>query len=244
MQPELSILREAKPGKAVVAAGITNISYCNENPLESYSVNVSGTKVLVRQLAELGWEILLLSTAEVFSHQKQPITMETQPNPKSNYGLHKRELEIFMDSLNGNCGVVRITKVIGPNTQPFAKWIQDFGALQPVWVTDDRRIAPLSLSRASRELSDILLHDPQGLWHLGGGLSLSYPQIARHLAASMGPGAEVLEKSPKSERPEWVVFDQDSNSAKCRIVSESLEDILADLLKSVRRHKSRLPGFW
>jgi dTDP-4-dehydrorhamnose reductase len=236
MQPELSILREAKPGKAVVAAGITNISYCNENPLESYSVNVSGTKVLVQQLAEFGWEILLLSTAEVFSHQKQPITMETQPNPKSNYGLHKRELEIFMDSLSGNCGVVRITKVIGPNTQPFAKWIQDFGALQPVWVTDDRRIAPLSLSRASRELSDILLHDPQGLWHLGGGLSLSYPQIARHLAASMGTGAEVLEKSPKSERPDWVVFDQISNSAKCRAVSESLDDILADLLKSAISH--------
>jgi dTDP-4-dehydrorhamnose reductase len=207
-------------------------------------VNVSGTKVLVRQLAELGWEILLLSTAEVFSHQKQPITMETQPNPKSNYGLHKRELEIFMDSLNGNCGVVRITKVIGPNTQPFAKWIQDFGALQPVWVTDDRRIAPLSLSRASRELSDILLDDPQGLWHLGGGLSLSYPQIARHLAASIGTGAGIVENPLHNESPEWVVFDQSSNSARSRIVSESLDDILADLLKSAISHKSRLQGQW
>lgn len=235
-QPQLSKLHGARPGKAVIAAGITNISYCKENPLESYSVNVSGTKVLIQQLAELGWEILFLSTADVFSHQRQPITMDTQPNPTSNYGLHKREIEIFVDSLNGNCGVARITKVIGPHTQPFAKWIQELGALQPVWVTDDRRIAPLSLSRASRELSDILLDDPQGLWHLGGGLSLSYPQIAWHLAASMGPGAGVVENSPQDEGPEWVVFDQSSNSARSRIVSESLDDILADLLKSAISH--------
>ena len=106
---------------AVICAAITEMSVCENNPIETKSVNVSGTIELIKRLSSINTYVLFLSTNQVFDGKHPNRKPDASRNPISEYGRQKAEVEIFIGSIP-NAGVLRLSKVILPDLELLIKW--------------------------------------------------------------------------------------------------------------------------
>lgn len=109
--PDISALDLKRRGieSAIVAAGITSVVKCEEDPDGTSAVNVIGTIELLRKLDELGLHVVFLSSDYVFSGYTPPFQDDSVPAPETQYGKQKRRVELAVENLN--VCIVRLSRV-------------------------------------------------------------------------------------------------------------------------------------
>ena len=98
---------------AVIASAIPNISYCENQPVDAYEVNVAGTLKLLMNLSETSLRIIFLSTDYVFDGVQGNFDDNHRTNPSTNYGKHKETIERAITELTDNFLVIRLSKIYG-----------------------------------------------------------------------------------------------------------------------------------
>src|SRR6202000_2023486 len=113
---------------AVICAAMARFEECRRHPELAYRVNVIAQLELGRSLTRAGARVILLSTSAVFDGRKACIEESEQRAPCSAYGRFKAEAESGLLDLGSAASVLRLTKVLKPNTGLLSEWIARLGA--------------------------------------------------------------------------------------------------------------------
>ncbi|MBF0560638.1 MAG: sugar nucleotide-binding protein [Alphaproteobacteria bacterium] len=171
---------------AVLCAAVAARKLCAEQPELARRVNVDNTVALARRLAAAGVHVLLLSTSLVFDGLRPRMPANSPRHPIDPYGRFKADAETGFQAVAPTGAILRLTKVIGPQTPLFAQWLDTLRAGQPVTAFSDMTMAPISLDLAVSAMMALVAARPSGIFQVSAESDLSYGEAATYLAGRCG----------------------------------------------------------
>jgi dTDP-4-dehydrorhamnose reductase len=169
-------------GKAIFCAGIHNIKSCDDNPEKTHFINVEQTIKAIKHLTDLGWDFIYLSSTQVFSGKASMCKPKSSRDPKTIFGQQKKIVEDYILRNHPSAYIIRMTKILNFQHEPFKDWITKLLANEQVQIYDGVRIAPLTYTSAAQGIYKILTEGEPGVWHLGSATEICYPEIAHFIS--------------------------------------------------------------
>jgi len=173
------------PELAYLCAAVTNMERCEEDPAGTSRVNVQGTVGLARRLSCEGAWILFPSSNIVFDGNSPGRMAQDAVSPPAEYGRQKARAEAEILSL-GNSAVIRMGKVVGRSTGPFAGWAQSLRQGVSIEAFTDKVCAPLSLGRTAQLMVTMGERRLAGTFQACARRDITYEEAARFLARRLG----------------------------------------------------------
>lgn len=103
-----------RPTVVINCASISDVEYCENNPVEAYRVNALGARNLAIAARRMNAKIIQMSTDDVFAGMTSGKYNEFDtPNPKTVYGKSKLAGENFVRELNPKHVIIRSSWVYG-----------------------------------------------------------------------------------------------------------------------------------
>jgi dTDP-4-dehydrorhamnose reductase len=177
---------------AYLCAARTSLDYCRKHPVESRAVNVTGTVAVAEMLAAQGTQVVFLSSNLVLDGSTALAKTDASTRPQTEYGRQKAEVEHELLARPGVC-VVRLTKVLGPNSPLLVKWATALRAGQIVRPFADMVMAPVPLTFAVAALCGVGAAHLTGIVQVSGTQDISYEQAARYIAQRVGAKQEQVQ---------------------------------------------------
>ena len=185
-------------GKAFIFASKPNHKFCELYPLQSHEINVIKTKKLIDYLNKLGWDTIIFSSAQIFSGSKSWMKNTDRPDPISNYGKQKVELENLIKDTEMNL-IIRVTKILNFNADPFNSWFRGLTFGRQISPFKDYPISPISIPSLMDGTFKIIENNRNGIWHLGNSEECDYAHIAHLIAEKYNFNQELIKEiSPQS----------------------------------------------
>ncbi len=171
---------------AVFCAAVTSISACESHPDATRKTNVDQTVKLADRLLANGTFVVFLSTDMVFDGAQPLARADQAPNPVTQYGRQKADVEEELLGRSDDVAVVRLGKVVGPQTSVFAEWITDLRSGIVIHPFSNLTMAPISLDCVVGFLVDITMNRQGGIFHATGPTDVTYADAAYWIADRMG----------------------------------------------------------
>ncbi len=182
------LLRSTRPEAVVLAAGITDLDRCENNPQEAWEVNAEGTLNVAAACKLNDIRLLYVSTDAVFNGQKGERYYEFDtPDPLGIYAQTKLEAErITMDADYRNI-VARISLLYGWNNMidkdNFVTWaLHRLRAGERLNLFTDRMTCPTYAPHAAKVLLKMLAAGGRGTYHVAGADCLDRYEMGRKVA--------------------------------------------------------------
>lgn len=232
------LVRAERPRAIIHAAALTAPDYCEANPGEADTVNVTATGALAMAAFAANAHLVFISTDLVFDGFAGMYTEVDPPSPINHYARTKAQAEHYVRAASPDFAVVRPSFLYG---EPLAEHHASFShalyvalrAGTPTKVFHDQYRSPLpawALAEAAVEIADRKLG---GIWHVAGPDRASRADFARALAAVAGldpaPLAEVSMDSVPLPAPR--PRDVSLNTTKARTGLRTYLPSLADGLR-------------
>jgi dTDP-4-dehydrorhamnose reductase len=206
-KPDLGV-RLCENDVVVLAAAMTNLASCREDPVAARQANVEAPVALARQAREAGAFVVFPSTNQVFDGTRIDPDPDTPVAPRSTYGELKAEAEARLAELGPDVAILRLGKAIGPRLGLFESWRRDLIAGRSIKAFGDLVMAPIAMVKVACALERIGILRAGGVRHLSGGTEIDYASAARHLAARIGAAESLVVPTlaaeagiPEPERP-------------------------------------------
>lgn len=205
------LLADARPSVVYLPAANPFVDWIEENPEASRRINVDAPKRLVDRLRGSAARLVYYSTDYVFDGTAGPYSEEDAPNPLSEYGRQKLEVEEYVRGALPDALVLRVAVVYGWERNPknFAHRLVNnlrAGNTQMRLPSDqygNPSYAP-NLAAASVELAE---SGAGGLFHLCGEAVANRYEFAAAVADTFGLPKDGMEPvttdrlSQKAKRP-------------------------------------------
>jgi len=167
---------------AYFCAAMTKYEDCRKDELEARRVNAVNPSAIAKRLVESGARVVLLSTSAVLDCRIPRMTVDRPRSPVSAYGRTKAEAETAFLALGPKASVLRLTKVLTPETGKFPKWIGDLSKGLLIECADDFRFSPITLNDVVHTLVSIGGQQEGGIFHASAASDMSYADAAWHIA--------------------------------------------------------------
>ncbi len=195
-------LKTVKPDAIFHLAAHSGTGFCENNPEESHLLNVTATAHLAEMAADIKARLIFTSSEQVFDGSKGQYTESDEPNPKNVYGKQKLEAGQLVQSIYPEACIVRIAVLFGlptPASKSFLnQWTESWEKMIPVTAFHDETRPFLSAENCADALFHLLQQDAQGLFHLGGKISVSRYDFATMAKDILDfPDAIIYSKSQK-----------------------------------------------
>lgn len=183
----------------VLAAGVTMLRACEEDPAGTGAINVDGVLRLARTLAARGTFVLLLSTSQVFDGGRPRRRIDEPPSPLTAYGRQKAAAERGVLELGHRGSVLRLTKVIDPSLALLRGWTSELRAGRAINAFVDLVLAPVTTTHACEVVERILAGGGGGIHHASGDEDVPYLTLAHALADQLGAPRELVRSGSAAE---------------------------------------------
>lgn len=181
---------------AILCAGITKISACENDPATTRRVNIQSTLELASHLVGVGCRVAFLSSSQVFDQNLEiPPDESTATAPTTEYGRQKSETEKGILQLSPGNLVVRLPKILHRKMALVLNWKQRWGAGEIVEAYSDYYLSPISTAYFAHSLISILQLQHGGIFHLGASDAISYYDFAKWLVSQWGIDKRLLRPS-------------------------------------------------
>ena len=194
-------LPDVPPASAVLCAAITSVEACELNPGRTGKVNVENTVKLAKILRASGAFVTILSTDMVFDGLRPLVRSDQATTPVTQYGRQKADVEKALCGHSNDVAVVRLGKVIGPQTSPFTEWIEDLSSGVAIHPFSDVVLAPISLDCVVGLLVGITTNRRCGIFHATGPTDITYADAAYWIADRMGVDDRLVVPVPRKYLP-------------------------------------------
>lgn len=169
-------------GTAYLLAAITSQAVCAADPERAMRVNLHHTVALGKALLERGAHLVFVSTNHVFNGASALRQPDEPPVPLTEYGRIKACAETRLRALGSAVTVLRLSKVVDPQTTLICGWLSNLRSGKPVAPFLDARISPVSAELAVEALWRLGEDRIVGIHQLSALEDVSYAAIARRLA--------------------------------------------------------------
>ena len=234
------LLDQFQPDLVLQPAAQPNVDGCEENPGDSYRVNVGGTSNVVEATRTTRAKYVFFSSDYVFDGKAGPYGEEDPPNPIQVYGRHKLEAERLIRERLDNFLIIRVHGVFGWERQRknfVVRLVQLLSEGKTMTVPSDQVGSPTYAPNLSQALRELVLQDARGIYHLVGSTVIDRYSFARLAATIFGLDAGLLvpkttaDLKQKAARPltSGLCIDKARRELKTRLWSaeESLRHMKA-----------------
>ena len=102
-----------------------------------------------------------------------------------------------LKKLNEYLSILRLTKNVCQNTQPFKVWINQIKNKKNIVAFDDLFFSPILFENSADILLKIIEQKKVGIFHLSNKKNLNYYNFAKKLLSYLGSKNKVIKKSSK-----------------------------------------------
>lgn len=222
---------------AYLCAAISRFGACEQNPALAKLVNVTTQLELARHLFLEGTHVVFLSSNAVFNGVDDAPAEDAHPSPTSVYGQLKFEAERKLKALacqySGTLSIIRLTKVLSKDLPLISNWFLNIRAGQKVDAFSDVTVSPISLKYIldGLTLCGYLRHN--GIVHLSGEDELSYYDLVKELAGSIGLDSSLVQATKSKEPKGQPLAHNRLSMNQSKIVLNMLPQSLACLLRDL-----------
>jgi dTDP-4-dehydrorhamnose reductase len=168
-----SIITQIAPDVIVLVAGTRDISYCQDNPGDAYTIHAEATRILAQTVARLRGRLVYISTDCVFNGTNTRFTERDQPAPYNIYGHAKLLGEYAVLAASRSNAVVRTSLVFGwPLARQTSNTVADvvMSLLQRhvLCLPTNLFNTPIFLSTAAHAIASVATSSLTGIFHLAG----------------------------------------------------------------------------
>jgi dTDP-4-dehydrorhamnose reductase len=184
-----ALIGEARPHLVFHPAAVPDVERCEEFPLESYRVNVTGLGHVLEAAVAAASQLVYFSSEYVFDGQAGPYREEDRPNPLSAYGRQKLAGEEMIARRAPGALIIRTTVVYGwewPARNFIGRLIGELRAGRPVRAPKDQISSPTFVVDLARAACDLAERGVTGLYHVAGATRADRYTFARAAAEVFG----------------------------------------------------------
>lgn len=199
-----SFVARHRPDCIVLAAAISQVDACEQNPELAEQVNHAGAVHVAETCHKYGVRMMLLSSDYVFDGTKRsPYEVDDLVSPLSVYGRSKAAAERDMlRILSGGC-IARVSWLFGAEKECFANKVLDWAESgEPVRTLADQVSIPNYSHDVARSLAALVHAGAQGTVHVTNRNAVSRYDFSRELLRAAGLKTEV--KPATFENIQWV----------------------------------------
>ena len=189
---------------SVILGGITNYRDCeklkNSNTINTINIPKLAFKILKKKIF-----LCYVSSNTVLNYKKAASECQ-KTNPKFGYAIQKAKAEnkllnfVKLNKLDNYFSILRITKNICENTQPFKEWIKNIRNNESINSYSDLFFSPVLFKNSSHILFKILKKKRGGIFHLSNKHNLDYYSFANKLIKYLGLKINVIKKLSNQDR--------------------------------------------
>lgn len=195
------LFRAVRPALVIHCAGVCNVETCERSPAFARSVNVEGTRILLRH-APAEARIVYCSSDHVFGGDHGPYDEAAPTAPISVYGETRVAAEALVRA-RGNSLVIRPGLWIGPSATGrvgMLDWLRHrHGKQLPMTLVTDEVRSAVWAEDAARRVWELARTPLVGVRHLTATRAVARPALARYLIEHFAPGA-AFTVEPRSAR--------------------------------------------
>ncbi len=196
-----NLVRRVKPSVVVLAAAEAYVERCEKEPAATRRVNVDAAASVLDAARAVGATPVVFSSEYVFDGRAGPYGEQDTPNPISEYGRQKVELERLARRSERHlvCRTSGVFAWEAAGKNFVCQLIRNLRAGVEFVVPSDQVITPTyapALARAVRELVDV---GASGTFHVVGPRVLSRSEFAGLAARTFGLPLELLRPRPTAE---------------------------------------------
>lgn len=178
---------------AYLCAAVTSLAQCEADPDGTRRLNVEALWAVAHKLLSAGAFVVLPSTNLVFDGSLPGRAATDSVCPLTEYGRQKAELERRLLVPGERAAVVRLTKVLSPQTRLLREWASKLKAGNPIHPFSDMVMAPVSLELALEALLRVGEKRAAGIMQVSAVEDVTYEAAARQLAACLGAREEQIQ---------------------------------------------------
>ncbi|CBN55135.1 MULTISPECIES: SDR family oxidoreductase [Kamptonema] len=190
-----SLITESQPEVVFLPAFRSNVDYCEQNPEETYQINVVGCLNVAHATRDVRAKLVFYSSDYVFNGKNGPYQEIDKPDPICVYGLQKLEVEEKISELLDDYLICRIAWVYGQEKQGknfVLRLISMLTNNQAIRVPQDQVGSPTladDIGEASCRLVEV---GAKGLFHITGIDCMNRYQFALKIAEVFGLQTDTL----------------------------------------------------
>ena len=191
-------LDAVQPSIVIHTAGLSDVSYCQQNQEEAEEINYRATAQLAAFCRQRGIRLIYISSDMVFDGKEGNYTEESKASPINQYGNSKFAAEEAIKGISENFVIARLNLVYG-HGESVKKTLSDrilisnwSGRALPIFKGQAR--SPISLDVASRAIRELAEGDFKGIFNLGGKEKIDRYDFALKVASFIKLDSSVVEE--------------------------------------------------
>jgi len=181
-----AVLAQVDPNVVFNAAAYNQVDVAEKEPQSAFVANALGVRNLALACRQVDARLVHFSTDYVFDGMAgRAYTEEDPPHPLGAYAVSKLAGELYAQAYLDRPLIVRTSGVFGPgglktNRGNFLELMLRLAARgQPIRVVEDHFASPTYAPYLASRTIDLLEHDQSGIFHVGGGTTISWFNFAR-----------------------------------------------------------------
>src|SRR4051794_11754936 len=233
-------LAEIDPAIVLNAAAYNQVDVAENEPAAAFAGNALAVRNLAIACRQVDARLVHFSTDYVFDGTAgRPYTEEDQTHPLGAYAVSKLAGEIYAQAYLDSPLIIRTSGVFGPagcrtNRGNFVELMLRLAKSgQPIRVVEDHVASPTYAPALAARTADLVEQDHSGVFHIGGGVPISWFEYAKLIFAAAGLSPELR---PTNEKEYRTIARRPKFSA---LSNEKLESVgiapmpsMADAVKS------------
>ncbi len=198
-----SFYLKIKPDAVIHTAAISNPNFCQENPEQSFKLNVESSISLAKLCSDFDIPFIFCSTDLVFNGLNPSYSENATPSPVNTYGKHKVLAEKEISRIYPGSLICRLPLMYGypvSGNRGLKKMLKELASGKSLKLFSDEYRSPVSIESATDGLLE-LLGKRNGILHLGGKESISRYNFGLLVAEIFGYSSKLIEKVLQSDVP-------------------------------------------
>ena len=240
-----TIISDFLPTAIIHTAALTNVDYCELNPVECHAVNVEATQLLWESAKQFGVHFQLVSTDFVFDGTKGNYGETDVVCPLSVYAQSKVDAEkLLLEDEITDWSIARTIIVFGTghnlSRTNLVLWaLEALPKGESMKLVNDQFRAPTWADDLAYGCVEIVNRKEKGIFHLSGPETNSIDQLVKRIANHIGiqnPPIEAISSATLNQpakRPPKTGFDLSKARRLLNYQPKKLEDSIAILIQEL-----------
>ena len=197
----------------IFLAGVNNLIECEKFYKKTYNLNCINVPALIKIFLKSKIKVLFVSTNSIFGKTDLVRDEKALPHPDIRRGKMAliTEKKILNYSKKYSCKnfltILRVTKNIDYNTEPFNHWIRRINDNKSIFAFKDLYFAPIRFIDTCRAIYKIINSHYSGIFHLSGEKDINYINFAKLLLKHKPKKKFLLKEAFSYEKNVNLVFN-------------------------------------
>jgi len=236
-------IKDLNPDVVINTAAFHKTDACEDDPLETFSVNAIGSKNVADMCSKIKATYIYISTDYVFDGEKREAYTEKDiPNPINTYGISKFAGEQYA-KIAGRYYIIRVSSLFGvagargKGGNFIETMIKKAKNKEKITVVDDMIMSPTYTKDAARMIRKIIEKNlPYGIYHASNGGFCSWYEFTKKIFKLLNLNIDLIPIKTKdltlrAKRPAFSALESEKlpkYGLKMRRWQDALEEYLSE----------------